>query len=139
MTRASIAVRRAAPVPALPRSRAPVVFGILLLLFGALIARSLYLQWIDNAFLQGQGSSRYSREIEVPAHRGRIVDRSGELASLVSPASGRTYSAHALWSLNLPTYEPGPATCPGCAAGLPLEAPGSSGTSAAADKSAVTT
>ena len=57
-----------------------------------------------------------------------IVDRSGELASLVSPASGRTYSAHALWSLNLPTYEPGPATCPGCAAGLPLEAPGSSGT-----------
>ena len=63
-----------------------------------------------------------------------IVDRSGELANIVSPSTGRSYSASALWSLNLPTYEPGPATCPGCAAGLPLEAPGSSGTSASTDK-----
>jgi orotate phosphoribosyltransferase len=60
-----------------------------------------------------------------------IVDRSGELHQLTSPASGRRYEAEALWSLSLPTYEPGPQTCPGCAAGLPLEAPGSSGTSAA--------
>jgi len=59
-----------------------------------------------------------------------IVDRSGELANLVSPSTGNSYSAQALWSLNLPTYEAGPATCPGCAAELPLEAPGSSGTSA---------
>jgi orotate phosphoribosyltransferase len=57
-----------------------------------------------------------------------IVDRSGELANLASPRSGTIYSASALWSLNLPTYESGPATCPGCAAGVPLEAPGSSGT-----------
>jgi orotate phosphoribosyltransferase len=56
-----------------------------------------------------------------------IVDRSGELHELISPASGRRYNATALWSLNLPTYEPGPATCPGCKANLPLEAPGSSG------------
>jgi orotate phosphoribosyltransferase len=60
-----------------------------------------------------------------------IVDRSGELANLVSPTSGRHYAARALWSLDLPTYEPGPATCPGCAAGEPLEAPGSSGTKSA--------
>src|SRR4051795_7396874 len=59
-----------------------------------------------------------------------IVDRSGELANLVSPSTGRSYSSSALWSLKLPTYEPGPSTCPGCAANLPLEAPGSSGTSA---------
>ena len=59
-----------------------------------------------------------------------IVDRSGELDALTSPTTGRTYKAQALWSLNLPTYEPGAATCPGCKAGLPLEAPGSSGTSA---------
>jgi len=60
-----------------------------------------------------------------------IVDRSGELASLVSPSTGKPYRAEALWSLNLPTYEPGPRTCPACAAGLPVEAPGSSGTSVA--------
>jgi orotate phosphoribosyltransferase len=63
---------------------------------------------------------------------GVIVDRSGELHELASPATGRHYRAEALWSLSLPTYEPGPATCPGCAAGLPIEAPGSSGTQAAA-------
>ena len=60
-----------------------------------------------------------------------IVDRSGELAGLISPSTGKSYRAEALWSLNLPTYEPGPQTCPACAAGLPVEAPGSSGTSAA--------
>jgi len=58
-----------------------------------------------------------------------IVDRSGELAGLISPSTGERYRAEALWSLNLPTYEPGPQTCPACAAGLPVEAPGSSGTS----------
>lgn len=59
-----------------------------------------------------------------------IVDRSGELHRVTSPATGRHYPAEALWSLSLPTYEPGAATCPGCAAGLSLEAPGSSGTTA---------
>jgi orotate phosphoribosyltransferase len=56
-----------------------------------------------------------------------LVDRSGDLSEITSPVSGRAYIAEALWSLALPTYEPGPDTCPGCAADLPLEAPGSSG------------
>jgi orotate phosphoribosyltransferase len=59
-----------------------------------------------------------------------IVDRSGELDELRSPTTGATYKATALWSRNIPTYEPGPDSCPGCKARLPLEAPGSSGTSA---------
>ncbi len=59
-----------------------------------------------------------------------IVDRSGELDTVTSPVTGRAYPAEALWSLDLPSYEPGPSTCPGCAAGLPLKAPGSSGTAA---------
>ena len=41
-------------------------------------------------------------------------------------------AASALWILDLPTYEPGPATCPRCAAGEPLHAPGSTGTPAGA-------
>ena len=60
-----------------------------------------------------------------------LVDRTGELTQATSAKSGRTYPAEALWSLSLPTYDAGEATCPGCAAGLPLEAPGSSGLSAA--------
>lgn len=74
-----------APAPALPRFRAPIVFAALTLLFAGLAARSVYLQWIDNEFLQTQGSARHSRELEVPAHRGRIVDRSGEALALSTP------------------------------------------------------
>jgi len=57
-----------------------------------------------------------------------IVDRSGGAREIVSPATGRRYPVEALWSLDLPTYEAGPGTCPACASGLPLEVPGSSGT-----------
>lgn len=57
-----------------------------------------------------------------------IADRSGGLRELTSPVSGRTYPADALWTLQVPTWEPGPATCPACAAGTPIAAPGSSGT-----------
>jgi orotate phosphoribosyltransferase len=59
-----------------------------------------------------------------------LVDRSGGMATLTSPSTGRVYSLDALWSLDLPTYEPGPTTCPRCADGTPLHAPGSAGTSA---------
>ena len=61
-----------------------------------------------------------------------LVDRSGGLTTLTSPVSGRVYPVSALWILDLPTYEPGPATCPPCAAGEPLLAPGSTGTGGAA-------
>ncbi len=61
-----------------------------------------------------------------------MVDRSGGRAALTSPTTGRTYPLRALWQLDLPTYEAGPATCPRCAAGDPVVAPGSTGTGAAA-------
>jgi len=57
-----------------------------------------------------------------------LVDRSGGRTTLISPATGRTYPFRALWQLDLPTYEPGRATCPRCADGTPLHAPGSTGT-----------
>ena len=72
-------------MPKLPRLRAPLVFGGLLVLLLGLLGRSLYLQRIDNDFLQEQGSSRYSREIDVPAHRGRIVDRFGDPLAISTP------------------------------------------------------
>jgi cell division protein FtsI (penicillin-binding protein 3) len=76
---------RAPIVPKLPRLRAPFLFTLLLALFALLAARSLYLQWIDNEFLQEQGFSRYSRDLEVPAHRGRILDRFGEPLAISTP------------------------------------------------------
>jgi len=59
-----------------------------------------------------------------------LVDRSGGRAAIDAP-SGRRYPLRSLWQLDLPTYERGPATCPLCADGVPLHAPGSSGTAAA--------
>lgn len=57
-----------------------------------------------------------------------MVDRSGGRSTVVSPESGRSYPLRSLWQLDLPTYEPGPDTCPACRAGQPLHAPGSTGT-----------
>jgi cell division protein FtsI (penicillin-binding protein 3) len=74
-----------APRAELPRVRALVLFGALAALFAVLLGRSLYLQWVENDFLQGQGESRFSRELEVPAHRGRIVDRTGQALAISTP------------------------------------------------------
>jgi orotate phosphoribosyltransferase len=57
-----------------------------------------------------------------------LVDRSGGMATLTSPVTGRVYPLRALWRLELPTYDPGAPTCPRCAAGEPAVKPGSSGT-----------
>ena len=57
-----------------------------------------------------------------------LVDRGGGRTTLTSPSTGRVYAVRSLWELDLPTYEPGPATCPRCADGTPLYAPGSTGT-----------
>jgi orotate phosphoribosyltransferase len=59
-----------------------------------------------------------------------LVDRSGGKRTLTSPTTGRVYPLRALWPLDLPTYEPGNATCPRCADGSPLQTRGSSGTGA---------
>ena len=60
-----------------------------------------------------------------------LVDRSGGgTNTLTSPRSGRVYPLRSLWRLDLPTYDPGPATCPRCEDGSPLHTPGSSGTGA---------
>jgi len=82
------------------------------------------------------GGSLLAMVPAVEAFGGEIVtcavlaDRSGGLASLSSPTTGRSYPLRALWRLQLPTYDPGAATCPACAAGIPLHAPGSTGTAA---------
>lgn len=56
-----------------------------------------------------------------------LVDRSGGMTTLTSPTSGRVYPLSALWVLDLPTYEPGTGSCPLCATGQPVSAPGSTG------------
>jgi cell division protein FtsI (penicillin-binding protein 3) len=49
------------------------------------VARSFWLQGIHKDFLIGKGESRYERIIEVPATRGRILDRNGDLLAISTP------------------------------------------------------
>ena len=76
--------------------------GLLLMgAFLALVARGFYLQVINNDFLQQKGDSRYLRDIEISASRGKIVDRNGDMLAVSTPmktvwaipADARTMSA----------------------------------------------
>ena len=61
-----------------PIWRSRVLLLILLAWMIGLGARAIYLQGLNNDFLQQKGESRYSRVVEISAHRGRITDRNGE-------------------------------------------------------------
>jgi len=69
----------------LPAWRARFVAALILLAFGTLAARSVYLQVVRNDFLQQKGESRYARVIELSATRGRIADRSGDMLAVSTP------------------------------------------------------
>lgn len=69
----------------LPLWRARLVLGLLIAAFALLVGRSFYLQAVNTSFLQMKGESRYSRVIEMPATRGRILDRNGEALAISTP------------------------------------------------------
>ena len=62
-------------------------FVLLALLTGSLTltGRALYLQGVNNDFLQAKGESRYARTLEIPATRGRITDRHGDMLAVSTP------------------------------------------------------
>lgn len=70
---------------ALPAWRSRLVGLFLLAAFGALIGRSFYLQIINNDFLQEKGDSRYRRDLEISASRGKVTDRNGEVLAISTP------------------------------------------------------
>jgi cell division protein FtsI (penicillin-binding protein 3) len=76
---------KTAGVVALPPWRSRVLFIVLLLSLGALMARSVYLQGIHNDFLQQKGDARYGRVVDINAHRGMITDRFGEPLAISTP------------------------------------------------------
>ena len=65
--------------------RSRTVGLVLMVAFLALVARGFYLQVINNDFLQQKGDSRYLRDIEISASRGKIVDRNGDLLAVSTP------------------------------------------------------
>lgn len=60
---------------------------LVLILFGyvVLLGRSVYLQGTHREFLQKKGDARYTRSMVLPAHRGNITDRNGDLLAISTP------------------------------------------------------
>lgn len=61
------------------------VMGLLLLGAAGLVWRSIYLQWVDQDFLQNQGDARHLRVMELAANRGVIMDRNNEPLAISTP------------------------------------------------------
>ena len=60
-----------------PVWRSKFIVAGLALAFAGLGARAAYVQVVGNDFFQRQGEVRFARTLELPANRGRILDRNG--------------------------------------------------------------
>jgi cell division protein FtsI (penicillin-binding protein 3) len=69
-----------------PVWRSKFVVAAIALGFVGLAARAAYIQVIANEFFQKQGAVRFARTLELPANRGRILDRNGLILASSIPA-----------------------------------------------------
>jgi cell division protein FtsI (penicillin-binding protein 3) len=68
-----------------PVWRSQFVVACIALGFMGLVARAAYVQLIENDFFQRQGAVRFVRTLELPANRGRIIDRNGHILASSVP------------------------------------------------------
>ena len=71
-----------------PPGRSRFVVALVALAFAVLVGRAVYIQIIGAGFYQQQGEMRYGRTLDLPASRGRIVDRNGQIlaTSITTPS-----------------------------------------------------
>ncbi len=69
-----------------PVWRSKFIVAAIALGFAGLAGRATYIQVIANAFFQKQGEVRFARTLELPANRGRILDRNGLILASSVPA-----------------------------------------------------
>ena len=62
-----------------PVWRSKFIVAGLALAFAGLAGRAAYVQVFGNEFFQRQGEVRFARTLELPANRGRVLDRNGLL------------------------------------------------------------
>lgn len=66
-------------------ARSIVLLTLFAVASAALAWRAVQLHVLDDGFLAAQGDARHLRTVEVPAHRGMIVDRHGEPLAASTP------------------------------------------------------
>ena len=69
-----------------PVWRSKFVVAAVALGFVGLAARAAYIQVLSNDFYQRQGEVRFGRTLDIPANRGRILDRNGLILASSVPA-----------------------------------------------------
>ena len=69
-----------------PLWRSKFIVAAIALGFVALAARAAYIQVYANDFFLRQGEVRFARTLELPANRGRILDRNGVILASSVPA-----------------------------------------------------
>jgi cell division protein FtsI (penicillin-binding protein 3) len=67
------------------RWRAHFLVGLLVLAAAALVCRAVDLQLFEYSFLSKQGDARFTRIVDIAAHRGTITDRYGEPLAVSTP------------------------------------------------------
>jgi cell division protein FtsI (penicillin-binding protein 3) len=70
-----------------PVWRSKFIVAAVALGFVGLAARAAYVQVVGNEFFQRQGEVRFARTLELPANRGRILDRNGLILASSVPAA----------------------------------------------------
>ncbi len=70
-----------------PIWRSKFIVAVVALGFVGLAARAAYVQVIGNDFFLRQGEVRFARTLELPANRGRILDRNGLILASSVPAA----------------------------------------------------
>ena len=68
-----------------PIWRSQFIVAVIAAGFLGLVARAAYVQVIDNAFFKRQGTVRFVRTLDLPANRGRILDRHGNILASSVP------------------------------------------------------
>ena len=69
-----------------PVWRSKFIVAVIALSFVGLAGRAVYVQVLGNDFFQRQGEVRFARTLELPANRGRILDRNGLILASSVPA-----------------------------------------------------
>lgn len=66
-------------------NRDSLIFALIVMLFVAIFAKAFHVQVIESDFLQNEGNKRQIRSLEIPAPRGEILDRNGNVLALSTP------------------------------------------------------
>ena len=77
LARDQLRMRTTSPAITQPVWRSKFIVAAIALGFVGLAGRAAYIQVFGNAFFQRQGEVRFARTLELPANRGRILDRNG--------------------------------------------------------------